>query len=391
MSEMTEHIRADYAKAAEGGTCLCMTNAYDGMDLSFIPAYVRNANQGCSSPLTDAAALITSGLTVLDLGCGAGLDVFLAARLAGEKGSAIGVDMTPEMLEIANRAAPEVALQLGYANTEFRLARIESLPLADASIDVVISNCVVNLSEDKPRVFSEVFRVLKPGGSLVIADVFATAPIPYYIRNDAALISRCIGGAAELSVFADMVVGAGLRGLRLASFGSYTRIDGLDFLSTAVTMLKPAPAFGEREYAAMLVGPMSRAVTDFGAEFSRGVPRLVSADSAALLKTPAYNEYFRIAETTDALSDRTADCVRIIPAQGACHYTGKFVTLIAPFTEIEDDDGHLYKRGEAFEICEKTAAVLETPPYQELFLFVNRAAGRDVDALDTDCGDGCCC
>jgi hypothetical protein len=293
------------------------------------------------------------------------------------------------MLEIANRAAPEVAHNLGCENAEFRLAQIEDLPLADGSVDAVISNCVVNLSGDKPRVFSEIFRVLKPGGAFVISDVFATMPVPHYIQNDAALISRCIGGASEFGEFADIVTDAGFRGLRIMSSGGYTRIDGLDFISATVSAMKPAVTSDNCEYHAMFAGPPSRAVTDFGKEFLRGVPQTVSGDEAALLKSPAYSDYFRVADTPAALN--TDDFTRILPVPGTCKYTGKFVTLAAAFTELEDDDGHVYKRGEPLEICEKTAAVLDFHLYKELFNLVNRAAGRSVDANETDCGDGCCC
>jgi ubiquinone/menaquinone biosynthesis C-methylase UbiE len=389
MNTRTEQIRADYAEAVADGTCLCGTDAYDDMDLSFIPEYVRNAKQGCASPLADAQALIKPGDVTLDLGCGAGLDVFLAAKLVGETGRAVGIDMTPEMLEIANRAAPEVAQNLGYENTEFHLAQIEDLPLSDGSVDTVISNCVVNLSGDKPRVFSEVFRVLKPGGAFVISDVFATMPVPHYIQNDAALISRCIGGASELGSFADIVTGAGFRGLRVMSSGGYTRIDGLDFISATVSAMKPAVTSDNCEYHAMLAGPPSRAVTDFGKEFRRGVPQTVSGDEAALLKSPAYSDYFRVADTPAALNADDFTC--ILPVPGACKYTGKFVTLAAAFTELEDDDNHIYRRGEPLEICEKTAAVLDFHLYKKLFILVDRAAGRSVDANETDCGDGCCC
>jgi SAM-dependent methyltransferase len=154
--------------------------------------------------------------------------------------------MTPEMLEIARRAAPETAQNLGYANAEFHLAQIEKLPLAADSADFVISNCVINLSEDKPRVFAEIFRVLKPGGAFVISDVFAASPVPRYIQNDAALIARCIGGASELGAFADIVTGAGFCGLRVMSSGGYTRLDGLDFVSATVTAAKPAAAAHKR-------------------------------------------------------------------------------------------------------------------------------------------------
>jgi ubiquinone/menaquinone biosynthesis C-methylase UbiE len=235
----TEQIRDDYANAASCCECLCSTNAYDCMDLSFIPDEVRNANQGCSSPLTALENIQTEGRVIVDLGCGAGLDVFLAAQLIGDKGRAIGIDMTEEMLSIAERAAPLVADALGYTNTEFHLARIEKLPLADNTADIIISNCVINLSENPGAVFAELFRVLKPGGFFVISDVFASAPVPDHIRNDATLISRCIGGAMEYSEFSRLAADAGFTGLDATDKGQYENIDGYDFLSMTVRGTKP--------------------------------------------------------------------------------------------------------------------------------------------------------
>jgi SAM-dependent methyltransferase len=237
-NERMEQIRADYAEAVETGACLCSTSAYDCMDLSFIPTYVRDANQGCSSPLADAECMLGLGDTIVDLGCGAGLDVFLAARLVGREGKAVGIDMTPEMLELANRAAPEVGRSLGFVNTSFYNAPIEALPVANSDVNVVISNCVINLSQDKRMVFAEIFRVLKLGGVFIISDVFAGAPVPESIRNDARLISRCIGGALEFNEFAEIVAAAGFSELRTLHTDEVIRVEGIDFLSMTVSASK---------------------------------------------------------------------------------------------------------------------------------------------------------
>lgn len=164
---------------------------YSDEDLASVPDGV-NLGLGCGNP--QALAALKSGEIVLDLGSGAGFDVFLAARRVGSTGKVIGVDMTPEMISKARQNAAKGS----YRNVEFRLGEIESLPLEDESVDVIISNCVVNLSTDKPRVFAEAFRVLAPGGRLAISDVVATAALPAGVKDDPIFHSSCIAGASTI-------------------------------------------------------------------------------------------------------------------------------------------------------------------------------------------------
>jgi SAM-dependent methyltransferase len=168
-----------------------------------------NMGLGCGNPL--AIASLKPGETVLDLGSGGGFDAFLAARAVGETGHVVGVDMTPEMV----RKARHLAAENGYDNVEFRLGEIEALPVEDNSVDIIISNCVINLSPEKERVFQEAFRVLKPGGRLAVSDVVAAAELPAEVRDDLALHSQCIAGASPVAELEAMLEQAGFVTIRI--------------------------------------------------------------------------------------------------------------------------------------------------------------------------------
>ncbi len=158
---------------------------------------------GCGNPA--AYAGLKTGETVLDLGSGAGIDIFLASLKVGPEGKAIGVDMTPEMIKKANALAKEK----GYQNVEFRLGEIENLPVADSTVDTIMSNCVINLSPDKAKVFKEAFRVLKPTGKMVISDIVSEKPLPTVMQNDANAWSSCISGALTKEDYLNKIASAG--------------------------------------------------------------------------------------------------------------------------------------------------------------------------------------
>ncbi len=168
-----------------------------------------NLSLGCGNPT--AIASLQPGEVALDLGSGAGFDCFLAARSVGPEGRVIGVDMTPDMISQARAHAASG----GYANVEFRLGEIEHLPVADAQVDLVMSNCVINLAPDKRAVFAEAYRVLKPGGRLAIADTVATAPLPAEARADLALWSACISGAATVEELETILRDVGFEQVRI--------------------------------------------------------------------------------------------------------------------------------------------------------------------------------
>ncbi len=175
---------------------------YSQEELAAVPEGA-NLGLGCGNP--QAIAALKVGETVLDLGAGAGFDCFLAARAVGPEGRVIGVDMTPEMV----CRARDIAKTSGYANVDFRLGEIEHLPVADATVDVIISNCVINLSPDKPAVFREAFRVLRPGGRVAVSDVVRTAELPEDWMQDMQLLSACISGAASVDEVEAMLAEAG--------------------------------------------------------------------------------------------------------------------------------------------------------------------------------------
>lgn len=182
---------------------------YTVEDVELAAASGANLGLGCGNPT--AIATLQAGEVVLDLGSGAGFDCFLAAKKVGAEGRVIGVDMTPEMIELARKNATKH----GYTNVTFELGQIEALPLSDNSVDVVISNCVINLSPDKQKVLAEAARVLKPGGRFVVSDVIATREIPEHIRKDLALYTGCMAGATPVAILEKMMQDAGFGSVRI--------------------------------------------------------------------------------------------------------------------------------------------------------------------------------
>ncbi|MBI5463189.1 MAG: arsenite methyltransferase [Gammaproteobacteria bacterium] len=221
-------VREQYGRVAEsnsagcggGSGCCEAAPATDaeiqsqalGYSADEVGAVPQGANMGLGCGNPQAIAALQPGETVLDLGSGGGFDCFLAARQIGATGQVIGVDMTPAMISKA-RANAERG---GYRNVEFRLGEIEHLPAADASVDVIISNCVINLSPDKARVFADAFRVLKPGGRLAISDVVAFADMPESVRQDMALYTGCMAGASKVEEIEALLRTTGFTQIRLA-------------------------------------------------------------------------------------------------------------------------------------------------------------------------------
>lgn len=327
-------VRERYVQGArERVADLCCPVDYDPKYLQAIPQEVLERDYGCGDP----SRYLRPGETVLDLGSGTGKICFIAAQAVGPQGRVIGVDMTPEMLEVARRNAPLVAARVGYANVEFRRGRIQDLALdldlldeelarrpvasaegffaaqelaerlrrerpmvADGAVDVVVSNCVLNLVQggQKRRLFAELFRVLRRGGRAVISDVVSDEPVPEELQRDPELWSGCVSGALTEDGFLAAFEAAGFHGIRVRDLGRepWRTVAGIEFRSMTVEAFKGK--------------------------------------------------------------------------QGPCWERKQAVVYLGPFKEVLDDDGHRMERGRRYAVCDKTFQLYRQEPYRELFHFV---------------------
>lgn len=334
LSNVEAVVRERYTRGArEPQPGLCCPVEYDSRLLELIPHEVLERDYGCGDPTRH----LREGEAVLDLGSGAGKHCFLAAQVVGPRGRVIGVDMTPEMLEVARRNAPRVAERLGYANVEFRRGRIQDLaldldllddelssrPVTDAdgllaaqalaeelrrtrpliptgSVDVVISNCVLNLVDaaQKPGLFREIYRVLRRGGRAVISDIVSDEPVPDALKEDPELWSGCISGALTEEGFLEAFEGAGFHGVRILDRQRepWRTVEGIEFRSV----------------------------------------------------------------TVEAFTGKEGPCLERFQA----------VIYRGPFKEVLDDDGHRMERGRRYAVCDKTFQIFRREPYRELFEFV---------------------
>lgn len=257
-AEIKKVVRDGYARIAvqEGSCCapapektsgccgpessavtISKTIGYSDKDLNEVPEGA-NLGLGCGNPV--ALASLREGETVLDLGSGAGFDCFLAANQVGEHGKVIGIDMTAEMLEKARANAKKG----NYSNVEFRLGEIENLPVADNEADIVISNCVINLSVDKKRVFREAYRALKPGGRMMVSDIVLTKELPDFIKNAAAAYVGCISGALLKDEYLNAIKEAGFDNVKIIEEASFS-IDCMENDPAAQAINKSEQVTGE--------------------------------------------------------------------------------------------------------------------------------------------------
>jgi radical SAM protein with 4Fe4S-binding SPASM domain len=312
-------VREFYGDAAEQPQAeLCCPVQPDAADLEHIPKAVVERFYGCGSPVT--AASLVAGEAMVDLGSGAGIDCFIAAKRVGAAGRVYGVDMTDQMLSVARECQPQVAEALGYDAVDFRKGYLEEIPVDDGVADVVTSNCVINLSADKPRVFREIWRVLKDHGRLVVADIVSDYEVPPKMRADGQLWGECISGALTEEAFLAGLEKAGFYGVSVLKKTFWREVEGCTFYSVTVR----------------------------GYKFEK---------------------------------------------KAACAFAGQFATYLGPQKAVVDEEGHLFPRGKAVEVCTDTAVKLSHAPYVGSFAIVDGPTGvRDFTAGDddSDCGPDCC-
>lgn len=393
IDEITQKVSDRYAKAASTGEQMCCPTSYDMAQLrSFIPEEVLKISYGCGTPA--GLKTVCAGETVLDIGSGGGIDCFEASRLVGPTGRVIGIDMTDTMLEIARKNAAVVATNLGYpaSNVEFRKGLADAMPVEDGTIDLIISNCVINLAPDKRKVFREMFRVAKPGGRFTISDIVADQTVPQYLAHDADKWGDCLSGALTLTDYMAGMMEAGFLGIHLVKSSPWQVIDGTHFFSVTLTGYKVPPATTPSPiHYATLRGPFNRVVDERGTAYQRGIPQPITPDDAALLSYPPLAGHFVLTVHPVWLDQTDPRWTAVFPAQTPCTWRGHYALLAGPFVEAADDDHHVYRRGEPLEVCSKTLAVLETEGYAPHFAILNRAGQQVGNAAVTCAPDGGCC
>jgi SAM-dependent methyltransferase len=321
MSSIIESVKEYYGKTIHsikdlqsGACCTERPSAEVRSALSLITDEIKDKFYGCGSPLPQ----LLRGMTVLDLGCGTGRDVYVASRMVGESGHVIGVDMTTEQIEIAMKYQEEQRKRFGYdrSNVTFKQGYIEDLKtlgIEDNSVDVVISNCVINLSPNKEQVFREIYRVLKPGGELYFSDVFADRRIPKELVNDPILRAECISGAMYVEDFRRLMTAAGWADFRYTSIREFTlnndnmnrKIGFVNFTSRTVRAFKLSDLedicedYGQVAfYNGRIPGHPHYFDLDDHHRFFTNQPMLVCGNTASMVSHTRFTKVFKVTERT---------------------------------------------------------------------------------------------
>ncbi|HVT44429.1 MAG TPA: methyltransferase domain-containing protein [Thermoanaerobaculia bacterium] len=290
-------VRQFYGDAAETPLAeLCCPAKYDDGAVSHIPQDVIDRFYGCGSPM--ATAGIEEGEVVVDLGSGAGIDVFIAAKLVGPKGKAIGIDMTDRMLAVARENQPRVAAALGFDVVEFREGFLEEVPVESKSVDLVTSNCVINLSPDKPRVFAEMWRILKDHGRILVSDIVREGAVPPHLKVNPQLWGECLVGALTQEEFLAGLERAGFYGLEVLSRTYWKDVEGHPFFSVTVRGRKFEKTAGcvFKGHRTVYLGPAKAFIDEEGHMFPRAEPYEICTDTVAKLSNLPYRGMFAILE-----------------------------------------------------------------------------------------------
>lgn len=293
-------VRDFYGDAADTPQAeLCCPTKYDDTAIDHIPQDVLDRFYGCGSPMTSAG--IKEGEVVVDLGSGAGIDVFIAAKFVGATGKSIGVDMTDRMLHVARENQPRVANALGYDAVEFREGFLEQIPVESKSADLITSNCVINLSPDKPRVFSEMWRVLKDHGRILVSDIVSERDVPPHLKVNPQLWGECLVGALTQEQFLAELERAGFYGLEVLKKTWWKDVEGYPFFSVTVRGWKFEKTSGcvFQGHRAVYLGPAKAFVDEEGHMFPRNEPYEICTDTVAKLSHPPYKGMFAILEPGD--------------------------------------------------------------------------------------------
>ncbi|HEX7705016.1 MAG TPA: methyltransferase domain-containing protein [Thermoanaerobaculia bacterium] len=290
-------VREFYGDAAETPqAALCCPTKYVDTAVGHIPQDVLDRFYGCGSPMTSAG--IRDGEVVLDLGSGAGIDVFIAAKFVGATGKAIGVDMTDRMLAVARENQPRVADALGYDVVDFREGYLEQIPVESKSVDLIASNCVINLSPDKPLVFEEMWRVLKDQGRILVSDIVSEREVPPHLKVNPQLWGECLVGALTQEQFLAELERAGFYGLEILSRTYWKDVEGYPFFSVTVRGWKFEKTSGcvFQGHRAVYLGPGKAFIDEEGHQFPRNEPYEICTDTVAKLSNPPYSGMFAILE-----------------------------------------------------------------------------------------------
>lgn len=312
-------VREFYGKAADDPQeelCCPTSNARE--DTDHIPQDVIDRFYGCGSPIIQADLM--QGESVVDLGSGAGIDCFIAAKKVGEEGNVIGIDMTDEMLRVANGSNKIVAENLGYDIVEFRQGFLEEIPVDDRSVDLITSNCVINLSPDKKSVFSEMWRILKDHGRIVISDIVSRDETPPYLRANRQLWGECISGALTEDEFVAYLEQIGFYGIQTLSKVFWKEVEGYPFYSVTVRGYKFEKKSGCVYTGQMAVyhGPMKAAMDEEGHMFPRNIPVEVCTDTAARLSNQPYNGQFSVIDQETDKAASAYECCSTATARTPC-------------------------------------------------------------------------